>query len=82
MINAINDEWTFDYSKHFQTQVGIHPFTQTLTLTAGSGTHTQTFTHQLRSHREQFGFQYPVKLHFNTQTEGAGDRTTDLPMSK
>ncbi len=39
--------------------------------------HIHTFTHRWKSHQERFGVRYLAHGHFDRQTGGASDRTTN-----
>ena len=72
---TVHSKWLHLYSAFIQSALQrmplIHPFTHTLMAVSY---HARCWP----DHREQFGVQYLAKGHFDMQTGGAGDQTSDL----
>lgn len=66
--------WSTDYSEHFTTLANIHPYSNT----DGRGFHARC---QLAP-QEQLGVQYLAQGHFDSLSGGAGDQTSNLPITK
>ncbi len=76
--------WCFQHSKSFYN-TSQHSLIQSLTkgtVPSAIGNSYTSINRQLCSHREQFGVQYLAQRHFSMQIKWAGDRATNLLISR